>query len=47
MQGGGRIGMRTMDSALKDLMDQGRISGKTAYEAALEKRKFEDVKELN
>jgi twitching motility protein PilT len=47
MQGGGRIGMRTMDSALKDLMDQGRISGKTAYESALEKRKFEDVKELN
>ena len=47
MQGGGRIGMRTMDSALKDLLDQGRISGKTAYEAALEKRKFEDVKELN
>ena len=25
MQGGGRIGMRTMDSALKDLMDHGRI----------------------
>jgi twitching motility protein PilT len=47
MQGGARVGMRTMDSALKDLMDQGRITGKTAYEAALEKRKFEDVKELN
>ena len=46
IQGGARIGMRTMDSALKDLMDQGRITGKTAYESALEKRKFEDVKEL-
>ncbi len=46
IQGGARIGMRTMDSALKDLMDQGRITGKTAYEAALEKRRFEDVKEL-
>ena len=46
IQGSARIGMRTMDSALKDLLDQGRISGKTAYEAALEKRKFEDVKEL-
>ena len=46
IQGGARIGMRTMDSALKDLLDQGRISGKTAYESALEKRKFEDVKEL-
>ncbi len=46
IQGGSKIGMRTMDSALKDLMDQGRITGKTAYESALEKRKFEDVKEL-
>ena len=46
IQGGARIGMRTMDSALKDLLDQGRITGKTAYEAALEKRRFEDVKEL-
>ena len=45
IQGGGKIGMRTMDSALKDLLDQGRISGRTAYESALEKRKFEDVKE--
>jgi len=46
IQGGARMGMRTMDSALKDLLDQGRITGKTAYESALEKRKFEDVKEL-
>jgi len=46
IQGGARIGMRTMDSALKDLLDQGRITGKTAYESAIEKRKFEDVKEL-
>jgi twitching motility protein PilT len=46
IQGGARVGMRTMDSALKDLLDQGRITGRTAYESALEKRKFEDVKEL-
>ncbi len=46
IQGGSKIGMRTMDSALKDLLDQGRITGKTAYESALEKRRFEDVKEL-
>ena len=45
IQGGARIGMRTMDSALKDLLDQGRITGKTAYDSALEKRRFEDVKE--
>jgi twitching motility protein PilT len=46
MQGGGRTGMRTMDSALKELLDQGRITGRSAYESALEKRKFEDVKDL-
>jgi twitching motility protein PilT len=46
IQGGAKVGMRTMDSALKDLLDQGRITGRTAYESALEKRKFEDVKEL-
>jgi twitching motility protein PilT len=46
MQSGGRTGMRTMDSALKDLFDQGRITGRSAYESALEKRKFEDVKDL-
>ncbi|MBN8279847.1 MAG: type IV pilus twitching motility protein PilT [Gammaproteobacteria bacterium] len=46
IQGGAKMGMRTMDSALKDLLDQGRITGRTAYESALEKRRFEDVKEL-
>jgi twitching motility protein PilT len=46
MQAGGRVGMRTMDSALKDLLDQGRITGQSAYEAALDKRKFESVKDL-
>jgi twitching motility protein PilT len=46
IQSGARIGMRTMDSGLKDLLDQGRITGKTAYESALEKRRFEEVKEL-
>jgi hypothetical protein len=28
-------------------MDKGTITGKSAYGAAIEKRKFEDVKELN
>jgi twitching motility protein PilT len=46
MQAGGRVGMRTMDSALKDLLDQGRITGQAAWEAALDKRKFESVKDL-
>ncbi|MAF83489.1 MAG: type IV pili twitching motility protein PilT [Chromatiales bacterium] len=47
MQGGRKDGMTTMDSALKSLMDKGTISGTAAYEAAIEKRKFEDVKDLN
>ena len=47
MQGGRKDGMTTMDSALKKLMDKGTITGKAAYAAAIEKRKFEDVKELN
>jgi twitching motility protein PilT len=47
MQGGRAAGMRTMDSALKDLMDKGLITGRGAYEAAIDKKKFEDVKDLN
>jgi Tfp pilus assembly pilus retraction ATPase PilT len=39
--------MITMDSALKNLMNKGTITGKAAYHAAIEKRGFEDVKELN
>ncbi len=47
MQGGRKDGMITMDSAIKKLMDQGMITGKAAYESAIEKRKFEDVKDRN
>ncbi len=47
MQGGRKDGMTTMDSALKSLMDKGTITGKAAYEAAIEKRKFADVKDRN
>jgi twitching motility protein PilT len=47
MQGGRKDGMITMDSALKNLMNKGTITGKAAYHAAIEKRGFEDVKELN
>jgi twitching motility protein PilT len=46
MQGGRASGMRTMDSALKDLYDRNAISGRAAYEAAIDKKKFEDVKDL-
>jgi len=47
MQGGRKDGMNTMDSALKNLMDKGTITGKAAYMAANDKHKFEDAKELN
>jgi twitching motility protein PilT len=47
MQGGRAVGMRTMDSALKDLIDKSLIAGRGAYEAAIDKKKFEDVKDLN
>jgi twitching motility protein PilT len=42
MQGGRAFGMRTMDSALRDLMEKGVISGKSAYQHANEKRNFEE-----
>ena len=45
MTGGRKEGMISMDQALKDLMKRGIISGQTAYQAAIEKRSFEDVKD--
>jgi twitching motility protein PilT len=45
MQGGRATGMRTMDSALQDLVDRGVISGKSAYENAMEKRRFEEFRD--
>ena len=45
MQGGRQAGMRTMDTSLKELMDQGTISGHAAYMNAIEKRQFEEFKE--
>jgi twitching motility protein PilT len=46
MQGGRAMGMKTMDSAIRDLYDKGIISGRAAYESGLEKRKFDDIKDL-
>jgi len=45
MQGGRQSGMRTMDSALQELLDADLISGRAAYEAAIEKRRFEEFRE--
>jgi twitching motility protein PilT len=45
MQSGGAMGMRTMDGALKDLLDGAMISGQEAYLQAFDKSKFEQVKD--
>jgi len=44
MQSGGAMGMRTMDGALKDLLEKQAISGQEAYLQAFDKSKFEDLK---
>jgi twitching motility protein PilT len=45
MMGGRKAGMITMDTAIRDLLKKGVISGNAAYHAAIEKRSFEDVKD--
>jgi len=45
MQSGASAGMRTMDSAIEQLLDQGLISGRSAYEKAISKTKFEPLRE--
>ncbi|MCK6370333.1 MAG: type IV pilus twitching motility protein PilT [Gammaproteobacteria bacterium] len=47
MQGGRQSGMKTMDSSLRELLDKGIISGRSAFEAALDKKKFEDFRNLD
>jgi hypothetical protein len=38
--------MRTMDSAIQELLDKGTISGKDAYKKGINKAKFEPVKDM-
>jgi twitching motility protein PilT len=45
MQSGAQFGMRTMDSAIQQLLDQRTISGKEAYKKGINKAKFEPVKD--
>jgi twitching motility protein PilT len=47
MQAGAAAGMRTMDAAIEQLLDQGLISGRSAYEKAINKTKFEPLKEMD
>ena len=45
MQAGGQFGMRTMDTAIQQLLDTRQITGKEAYKKAINKAKFEEFRE--
>ena len=45
MQAGGAFGMRTMDTAIQQLLDSRQITGKEAYKKAINKAKFEALKD--
>ncbi len=44
MQSGAQFGMRTMDSAIQELLSKGLITGRSAYEKANNKQRFEQLK---
>jgi len=46
IQSGAQFGMRTMDSAIQELLDKEIISGRSAYLKAINKAKFENVKDM-
>jgi len=45
MQSGAAHGMRTMDSAIQELLDKSIITGRDAYKKAMNKTKFEALKD--
>ena len=45
MQAGGAFGMRTMDTAIQQLLDSRQITGKEAYKKAINKARFEEFKD--
>ncbi|NNL63854.1 MAG: type IV pilus twitching motility protein PilT [Woeseiaceae bacterium] len=47
IQAGGSVGMKSMDSALMDLVEKGWVSGKEAYLQANNKAKFEEVRDMD
>ena len=47
IQSGAQFGMRTMDSAIQELLDKDIVSGRNAYLKAMNKAKFESVKDMN
>ncbi|NNF40621.1 MAG: PilT/PilU family type 4a pilus ATPase [Woeseiaceae bacterium] len=44
IQSGGNVGMKTMDNALMDLVESGRVSAEEAYQQANNKAKFEPLR---
>ena len=46
MQSGGAHGMRVMDTAVQELLDKGVITGRAAYEKAINKQRFEHLKDM-
>jgi twitching motility protein PilT len=44
MTSGRKVGMITMDAALKDLLGRGVITGEAAYNAAIDKQAFEETR---
>jgi twitching motility protein PilT len=46
MQAGGQFGMRTMDSAIQALLDNGTVTGAEAYKKGINKARFEAVKDV-
>ena len=47
IQSGGSIGMKSMDSALMDLVEKGWVSGQEAYLQANNKHRFEEVRKMD
>jgi twitching motility protein PilT len=47
MQSGGATGMRTMDTAIQQLLDQRQITGKEAFKKAINKNKFEQFRDAS
>src|ERR1041385_1895026 len=45
MQAGGAHGMRTMDTAIQQLLDSRQVTGKEAYKKGINKARFEAVKD--
>jgi twitching motility protein PilT len=46
MQSGAQHGMRTMDSAIQELLDKGVVTGRAAYERSTNKQRFEHLKDM-